>query len=116
MNKIMMFSVVMLSIPFVTFAYLGEIGDFFYDVLDFIDYILVPLVFAVALVTFLFGMFRYFILGGGNEDDRKKGKQLMIWSITAFVIMVSIWGIVNMIAGGLFGYSSPPIIPGIPTL
>lgn len=97
--------------------YFGQVDSFFTRIMGFIDNILIPLLFTLALLFFLYGMFKYFILGGASDDERAKGKQLIIWAIIGFVLMVSIWGIVNMIAGGLFGASStPPKIPGTPTL
>lgn len=109
---------VLFLLPFATFAqeYFGEVDTFFINIGGFIDNILIPLLFTLALLVFLFGMFKYFILGGGNESEREKGKQLIMYSLIGFVLMVSIWGIVNIIAGGLFGTATPPTIPGTPTL
>ena len=97
--------------------YFGEVDTFFGRVNGFIEDILIPLIFTVALVVFLFGMFKYFILGGDSDTEREKGRNLMVWSLIGFVLMVSIWGIVNMLAGGLFGTNNqPPRLPGTPTL
>ena len=92
----------------------GEVDTFFLRVLAFIDTILVPLIFALALLVFIYGMFKYFVLGGGNAEEQEKGKQLALWAIIGFVLMVSIWGIVNIIAGGLFPGATPPTLPGTP--
>ncbi len=74
--------------------------------------LLVPLVFAVAFIVFIFGVFRYFILGGGNEEKRAQGRQLIMWGIIAFVVMVSVWGLVNVITGTLnFGSTTRPNLP-----
>lgn len=82
-------------------ADLGEISDTFGLITSFINDTLVPLVFAIAFLVFIWGVFKYFIAGGGDESSRDSGKQLMLWGIIAFVLMVSIWGIVNIISGGL---------------
>jgi hypothetical protein len=79
----------------------GEINKFVDKIASFINDTLIPLLFGVALLVFLWGIFKYFILGGGDEGKREEGKQLMLWAIIGFVVMVSIFGIVNMIAGGL---------------
>jgi hypothetical protein len=101
--------------PLFALAQFNEIDDFFGDIIDFMNDTLVPLVFAVAFLVFLWGMFKTFILGGGDEDKQKEGKQLMMYSIVGFVIMVSLWGIVNLIAGG-FGFSGDDLqeIPNVP--
>lgn len=96
--------------------YFGEVDTFFTRATGFIDTILIPLVFTIALLVFLYGMFKYFILGGDSDDSRTKGRQLILWSIIGFVLMVSIWGIVNMLATGIFGTTTAPDIPGTPTI
>jgi len=99
--------------PFVAFApalalaqnvgNFGTINTFFGALLTFINGTLVPLVFALAFLVFIWGVFQYFIQGGGDETKREQGKQLMLWGIIGFVLMVSIWGIVNILSTGLFG-------------
>ncbi|OIP77772.1 MAG: hypothetical protein AUK16_01135 [Parcubacteria group bacterium CG2_30_44_11] len=98
--------------------YFGQIDVLLTNANGFINTILVPLIFTASLGMFIYGMFRYFVFGGAIDDDRKKGQTLMIWGIAGFVLMVSIWGIVNLIADGLFGSvdSTVPILPGVPTL
>lgn len=79
-----------------------------------INSVLAPLVFALAFLMFLWGMFTTFILGGTDEGKQTEGKQLMLYSILAFVVMVSIWGIVNLVTSG-FGLSTTvPAIPPTP--
>lgn len=93
----------------------GEIDTFIGKVSTFINSTLIPLVFGLALLMFIWGIFNYFILGGGDEDKQEKGKQLMLYSIIGFVVMVSIFGIVNLIAGGL-GFSGNDTIQNIPNV
>lgn len=92
----------------------GEIDTFIGRITTFINNTLIPLVFAIALVVFIWGMFWFFI--AKNDSEKDKGKDLAIWAVVAFVLMVSIWGIVNLIAGGL-GFSGEQIqnIPTTPT-
>lgn len=67
------------------------------EIIKFINNGLVPLVFAVALIVFLFGMYQFFIAGGADEEKRSNGKNLAMWAVIGFVIMVSVWGLVNLI-------------------
>ena len=80
----------------------------------FINNTLIPFVFGIALLMFIWGMFKFFIYN--TEEEKEKGKDLAIYAIVAFVLMVSIWGIVNLIAGGL-GFSGQPLqnTPKTPT-
>ena len=109
---------VFLFIPQVLFAqtYFGEVDTFFNRAVGFIDKVLVPLIFVFVFLVFLYGMFKYFIAEGANDASRETGKKLVLWSIMGFVLMVSIWGIVNIVAEGLFGTTSAPTLPGTPTI
>ena len=68
-------------------------------VIDFINNILVPLVFALAFIIFIFGVFQYFIAGAANEEKRDKGRSFMIYGIIGFFVMVSVWGLVHILTG-----------------
>ena len=53
-----------------------------------------------------------FVLSAGDEEKRAKGKSIMIWGIIALVLMVAIWGIVNLLSQ-VFGTGQvqrPPIL------
>lgn len=92
----------LLLTPLAVFAgSFGVIDTFAGTVIDFINGVLIPLIFAVALLVFIWGMFTYFILGGGDEGKREQGKSLMLWAIIGFVLMIIIFAIVNLLAGGL---------------
>lgn len=93
----------------------GGITVFVQKISNFINGTLIPLLFGLALLIFLWGMFKYFILGGGEEEKRKEGRQLMLWAIIGFVVMVSVFGIVNLIADGL-GFSDQDTIQNIPNV
>lgn len=78
-----------------------------------INTVLVPLIFALAFIVFLWGIYYYYIYGGGSDEWVKKGHMLVMWGIIGFVIMISIWGLVNVAAStfGLGGYIGPPPLP-----
>jgi len=105
----------LIVLPGVAFGQFGEVNDFLDDVSSFINSTLIPLVFALALLIFIYGIFNYFILGGGDDEKREDGKKLMLWAIVGFVVMVSVFGIVNLIAGGL-GFSDDENIQNIPNV
>ena len=68
---------------------------------DIISNVAVPVIFALAFIVFIWGIFLYFIAGGHDEEKRKSGKQLMLWGILGFFIMVSVWGLVNILVGSV---------------
>ena len=62
---------------------------------------IIPLLFALAVASFLYGIIQYF-LNPDNEEKRKKGKDYMIWGIVSLFVMISVWGLVAVI-GNTFG-------------
>ncbi|HRH55461.1 MAG TPA: hypothetical protein PK609_01200 [Candidatus Paceibacterota bacterium] len=68
------------------------------DIVSLVNNSLVPLIYALAFLVFLVGMTRYFFLEQG-EEGREKGKQLMLWGLIGFVVMFSVWGLVNLLLG-----------------
>ncbi len=97
----------------------SEISTFFQSLTNLMSTVLVPAVFAFAVLMFLWGVVNTFILGGGDEEKQKKGKQLMLYSIAGFVLMVSLWGIVNVFSN-FFGVDdrntyTPPAVPSFGT-
>lgn len=81
---------------------LGYFGNFGNQLISLIQGVLIPLLFAVAFLMFLWGMFNTFILGGHDEEKQTKGKQLMVYAIIGFVLMTAVWGIVNLVTN-VFG-------------
>jgi hypothetical protein len=80
-------------------------------VLTFINATLIPFVLAVAFLMFLWNITRYFIIEGANEKEHENAKSLALYGILAFVIISSIWGIVNLFVGDLGLSGKQPITP-----
>lgn len=63
------------------------------------DLILTPIIvllFALAVAYFLFGLMK-FIMNQDSEEDQVAGKKHMAWGAVGLAIMVSVWGILNLI-------------------
>lgn len=73
------------------------IGGYLQGIVTFINSFVIPFIFAIAFIVFIWGIFMYFIAGGANEEQRDKGKQLVFWGIIGFVVMMTMWGIVNLL-------------------
>lgn len=66
----------------------------------------IVLLITAAIVAFFWGMVQYILqTGRGNDEERKKGIQTMIWCIVAIFVMVSIWGLIHLLQS-TFGVSS----------
>lgn len=57
---------------------------------------LIKLIFAVAIVVFVYGVFQ---LVWGGEEARKSGKMSIIGGLIGMFIMMSAWGIIYLISG-----------------
>lgn len=77
--------------------------------------ILIPLVFALAILFFFWGLAQ-FILAAGDESAASAGKSKMIWGIVAIAVMASIWGLVFFLQDnlGVQQYGAPSVDPLIP--
>ncbi len=84
---------------------LNSVTDFkslvevFYNIIGFT---LVPLLFSMAIVAFLYGVQKY-ILAGASEDKVKEGRDMMIYGIIGLAVMFSVWGLVRLVLNTFFG-------------
>jgi hypothetical protein len=72
----------------------------------------IPLIFALAIVSFIWGVVQY-VINNDEESKKAKGKQFMIWGIIALSVMVSVWGLVKIL-GNTFNIDST-FIPKVDT-
>jgi len=80
-------------------------------ILYLINGVAVPVLFAVAFIVFLYGIAQAYIFSKGDAAKVSQGHQLVLWGIIAFAVMVSVWGLVNVVATtfGLDGFYAPPL-------
>ena len=64
----------------------------------------------LALLVFFWGLVK-FINNAGSEDAKEEGRRLMIWGIVALFVMVSVWGLVNIMTGTFQTTNTGPILP-----
>lgn len=56
---------------------------------------LIPVIIAITVLVFLWGVANY-IMNAGDEEKRKESRQFIIWGLVGFVIMIGIWGLINV--------------------
>jgi hypothetical protein len=61
---------------------------------------IIDLLFALAVVFFLWGCLE-FLMNQGNEEKRTAGKSHMLWGIVGITIMMGVFFIMNMILNTL---------------
>ena len=84
----------------------NTISNTFYQLLYNIEYFilnpLIYLIFALALLIFLYGVFE-FIKNSDDAEERKKGGQHILWGIVGMAIMFSAYGIINFVLNTMWG-------------
>lgn len=80
-------------------------------ILYIINNILVPVLFAVAFIVFLYGVADAYIFSKGDASKVAEGHKLILWGLIAFAVMISLWGLVNVVSNtfGLSGYYAPDL-------
>ncbi len=93
----------------------NEFANLASNVLQFVNDYLIPFVLAIAFLVFVWGVFKYFVLGGSDEDKQSEGKNLIIYSVIGFVIILSLYGIVGLLVNA-FGFDPNETIeiPSVP--
>jgi hypothetical protein len=75
---------------------------------------LVPLLFAVAIIYFFWGVIQ-FIRSAGDPKKAEEGKSIMIYGIIAIAVMASIYGLVAWIQNTLGVTETTINLPDLPT-
>ena len=61
---------------------------------------LIGLIFALAVVYFLYGVVQ-FMLNQENEEKKTTGKSHMMWGVVGMTIMLGVWTILNIVLSTL---------------
>ncbi len=87
----------------------SSLSDIIKFITCFLLRLIVPLLFAVAIVVFILGVIRF--MNSESSEEKGEGKKFMLWGIIALTVMLGIWGIVSIV-GGTFGIRN--VIPQLP--
>ena len=78
------------------------------DAFDVISFLVNGAIFAmigVATIIFMYGVVIY-VIAKGDEKQLASGKTYMLYGIIGLVVMVAVWGFVNLIINTIFGVNS----------
>ena len=70
--------------------------------------IVLPMV--VATLVFLWGIIKY--LRAGGEDEIAEARGLILWGIIFLAVMVSVWGVVNLLVDFFFHTDTDSLLEG----
>lgn len=104
-------------LPVLTFAQIGSSSEPEMTALDTLIYKINALIinpaiatlFIVAFVLFMYGLVE-FLSKANDKDGREVGKRHMLWGVLGFVIMLGVYGIINILLR-TFNIKGPEINP-----
>lgn len=69
--------------------------------LNFFNDSLIPFLLGIAFLLFVWNAIKFFVIGGATDEGRENAKNLALYSIAAFVFILSFWGLINILTNGL---------------
>ena len=90
-----------LSIPMPVLAAPNTFKGLVELLVGIINTAIIPLIFALSLLVFLWGVFQYMFFPY-SEERRTQGRQVMMWGVIALTVMASVWGIVKIVSTTFF--------------
>ncbi|HEV7702495.1 MAG TPA: pilin [Candidatus Paceibacterota bacterium] len=85
------------------------IGNTFATLANYVTCIIgsaaIPLLFALAVLVFVWGVVKFFFINYAEEAKRTEGRQFMVWGIIALTVMLCVWGLVGIL-GSTFGITT----------
>jgi len=78
-----------------------SLGDFENTIIMIVNYYIVPILVALSLVAFLWGIAK--TIGSESPDTRATGRKTMIYGLISMFVIVSLWGILYAASRSLFG-------------
>ena len=87
-------------LPQVAYAASSSFDGFLTNVNKLIINPLISLLFALAIVYFLYGVFE-FVMNSENEEAKTNGKSHMLWGVIGITIMLGVWTILNIVLNTL---------------
>lgn len=70
-------------------------------IIGILNTIVVPVLFALAFLVFVYGVVLHFFIHGDDEGKRGEGRQFVLWGVLGMALMFSIWGVVNILLSTL---------------
>jgi predicted permease len=75
----------------------GGVKRLLVEVNSVISYV-IPVLISLGVLAFMWGVVMYLF-----KPDKSDGKMFMLWGIIALFVMTSVWGLVGILRGTLFG-------------
>ncbi len=82
------------SVPFVASA--AGLDDFFNRIKNTITTVIIPFLFVVATLIFIYSII-LFITKAGDEAEQKKARGLILYSVIGLAAIISLWALVGFL-------------------
>lgn len=83
-------------IPTITFAARKDL-QYLVDLVMYYFTTAIYLILALAVLMFVWNVFKYFIKGGDDVTAKKEAGLYVMWSVIGFFVILSFWGLVNIV-------------------
>lgn len=77
----------------------AEVVDFFLGIIELV----VPLIFALALLVIGWKLVDSWILNADNEKKIEEGRAYALWGVLVLVVMSTVWAIIRLLRSSIFG-------------
>ncbi len=77
------------------------LGEVLPAMLSFFDAYLIPFLLGIAFLVFVWNAIKYFVVNSTTDEGRENAKSLALYSVAAFIFILSFWGIVNILTDGI---------------
>lgn len=64
-------------------------------IVPLVDTAVIPLLYVLAFLFFMFGVVKYFFTGG--QENREIARVYIMWSLIGMVVIFGVWGIVRLL-------------------
>jgi hypothetical protein len=88
------------------YALLAQVSDFTTR--------LIPYVISLTVLFFLWGIFKL-VFSSKDSEARAEARGYIIWGIIGLAVMVSVWGLVNLLTSTFSLNQNVPQAPGVPS-
>jgi fumarate reductase subunit D len=77
---------------------------------NFLSKLIIPFMVSLALLMFIYGVLVY-VMNASSDDKRKEGSKFMLYGIIGLFVMVSVWGLVNILGSTFNLTNTMPQLP-----
>jgi uncharacterized membrane protein len=95
MRNILFIISLLLTVPVLVTA--QGLQNYIPSIVDFVSDVLIPFLLGIAFLIVVFNTVRYFVVGSTNEQGRETAKAYIMYSIFAFVFILTFFGIINIL-------------------